>query len=114
MPDGNGAITVKVLSGADEVAPDQWDACAGPDSPFLCHAFLNALEDSRTVTAKTGWLLQHLALEDAAGRLLGAVPVYLKNHSSGEYVFDHAWANAYERAGGDYYPKLQVAVLFTG
>jgi uncharacterized protein len=113
MPDGNDAITVKVLSGIGEVAPDQWDACAGSDNPFVCHAFLKALEDSGSVGRKTGWLPQHLALEDKDGRLLGAVPTYLKSHSYGEYVFDHGWANAYERAGGDYYPKLQIAVPFT-
>jgi predicted N-acyltransferase len=82
-------------------------------NPFVSHAFLHALEASRCVGARAGWLPQHLVAEDADGRFLGAVPCYLKSHSQGEYVFDHAWADAYERAGGDYYPKLQVSVPFT-
>jgi predicted N-acyltransferase len=86
---------------------------SGPaGNPFVSHAFLHALEASQCVGARAGWLPQHLLLE-ADGRLLGAVPCYLKSHSQGEYVFDHAWADAYERAGGDYYPKLQVSVPFT-
>ncbi|MBD8555768.1 N-acetyltransferase [Rhizobium sp. CFBP 8762] len=84
-----------------------------PYNPFVSHAYLSSLEESRSATAKTGWLGQHLLLEDDDGRLLGAVPCYLKNHSQGEYVFDHAWADAFERAGGDYYPKLQCSVPFT-
>ncbi len=113
MPDGNDAITVRVLTGIGEADPQAWDACAGPDNPFLSHAFLLALEESGSATGKTGWQPSHLAAFDPAGRMVGAVPAYLKNHSYGEYVFDHGWANAYERAGGSYYPKLQVAVPFT-
>ncbi len=114
MPHGNDdAITVKILSGIGEADADSWNACAGPDNPFLAHAFLLALEESGAATAKTGWRPSHLAAFDAAGRMVGAVPAYVKSHSYGEYVFDHAWANAYERAGGTYYPKLQVAVPFT-
>jgi predicted N-acyltransferase len=79
----------------------------------VSHAFLLALEDSRSTGPKTGWLPRHLALRSADGSLIGAVPAYVKSHSYGEYVFDHGWANAYERAGGRYYPKLQVAVPFT-
>ena len=90
-----------------------WDACAGPGNPFLSHDFLLALEESGSATGKSGWQPSHLAAYDGGGRMVGAVPAYLKSHSYGEYVFDHAWANAYERAGGDYYPKLQVAVPFT-
>ncbi|MBV8170191.1 MAG: N-acetyltransferase [Alphaproteobacteria bacterium] len=90
-----------------------WDRCAGAENPFLSHAFLNALEVSGSATARTGWLPQHLIAEDGEGRVLGAVPMYLKSHSYGEYVFDHGWADAYRRAGGQYYPKLQVAVPFT-
>ncbi|MDR3408820.1 MAG: GNAT family N-acetyltransferase [Methylovirgula sp.] len=107
----------------------QWDSCANPDAaditpvqeepqderfnPFISHAFLAALEDSGAVGHGSGWLPTHVLVEDSAGRLLAAAPTYLKAHSMGEYVFDHAWADAYERAGLDYYPKLQVAVPFT-
>lgn len=97
-----------------------WDACAGEGAtagaranPFITHAFLSALEESGSATAKTGWLPQHLVLEDAEGGVLGVCPAYLKSHSRGEYVFDEGWADAYERAGGRYYPKLQVSVPFT-
>ncbi|MCW5731877.1 MAG: N-acetyltransferase [Alphaproteobacteria bacterium] len=96
-----------------EIAETQWDACAGADNPFLTHAFLDALEESGAAAAETGWLPQHAALRDGAGRLLGVAPMYAKTHSYGEYVFDHGWADAYERAGGRYYPKLQIAVPFT-
>ncbi|AWK86744.1 GNAT family N-acetyltransferase [Azospirillum thermophilum] len=113
MPDGSDAITVKVLTGVGLADPSEWDACAGPDNPFLCHAFLLALEESGSAVRRTGWQPSHLAAYDATGRMVGAVPAYLKSHSYGEYVFDHSWANAYERAGGSYYPKLQVAVPFT-
>ena len=113
MPDGNDAITVKVLTGIGEADQQGWDACAGPGNPFLSHAFLLALEESGSATGKSGWQPSHLAAYDGSGRMVGAVPAYLKSHSYGEYVFDHAWANAYERAGGSYYPKLQVAVPFT-
>jgi uncharacterized protein len=100
-----------------------WDACAagqyglatdgGPENPFISHAFLDALEQSGSVGHKAGWLPQHLVIEDGSGILLAAAPLYVKSHSQGEYVFDHGWANAYERAGGRYYPKLQVAAPFT-
>jgi predicted N-acyltransferase len=113
MPDGSEAVTVKVLSGVDEIAAAEWDACAGPDNPFVSHAFLNALEDTGCASGVTGWLPRHLAIEDAAGRLIGAAPMYLKTHSYGEYVFDWGWAEAYERAGGKYYPKLQASIPFT-
>lgn len=113
MPDGKDAITVKVLTGVGQADPGDWDACAGPDNPFLSHAFLLALEESGSAVGRTGWQPSHLAAFDGSGRMVGAVPAYLKSHSYGEYVFDHSWANAYERAGGRYYPKLQVAVPFT-
>ena len=113
MADGGDAVTVKVVEELREIDAAEWDACAGADNPFLSHAFLEALESSGSATAESGWLPQHLALEDAAGRLLGAVPLYLKSHSYGEYIFDWGWASAYERAGGRYYPKLQCAVPFT-
>lgn len=112
-PDEKDVVTVKVMPGIGAIDAAAWDACAGEDNPFLSHAFLKALEDSGSCRAATGWQPQHLALEAPDGSVMGAVPLYLKNHSYGEYVFDHAWANAYERAGGSYYPKLQAAVPFT-
>ncbi|HYD30967.1 MAG TPA: GNAT family N-acetyltransferase [Azospirillaceae bacterium] len=113
MPDGSDSLSVRVLTGLDAIPAAEWDACAGTDNPFLGHAFLKALEDTGCVGAGSGWQPLHLALSDPRGRLLGAVPLYLKSHSYGEYVFDHGWANAWARAGGRYYPKLQVAVPFT-
>jgi predicted N-acyltransferase len=106
-------ILLRVVSRIDEVAAADWDACALPDNPFISHAFLSALEQSGSASAETGWLPQHLLLEDQVGTLLGCMPCYLKSHSQGEYVFDHGWADAYMRAGGRYYPKLQVSVPFT-
>ena len=113
MADGGDPARVRVVERLAEVPAAEWDACAGGDNPFLSHAFLEALEASGSATAETGWLPQHLLVEDAEGHLIGAVPLYLKSHSYGEYVFDHGWAQAYERAGGSYYPKLQSAVPFT-
>jgi predicted N-acyltransferase len=108
------AHKVRVLDGLHAIEPAAWDACAGPENPFLSHAFLSALEESGSVAADTGWLPRHLIVEDeAGGPPLAAAPLYLKGHSYGEYVFDHGWADAYERAGGQYYPKLLSAVPFT-
>jgi len=104
---------VAVLTGMDDVTAAGWDACAGPDNPFVSHAFLSALEDSRSVGRGTGWQPRHLLVKDRDGAPLAAAPLYLKSHSYGEYVFDWSWANAYENAGGAYYPKLQGAVPFT-
>lgn len=91
----------------------EWDACAGHDNPFISHAYLSALEDSGSAAAETGWLPHHIALRNHAGTLIACVPAYIKSHSYGEYVFDHAWAEAFQRAGGRYYPKLQCAVPFS-
>ena len=113
MADGGDRLTVRIVDRLAGVSAAAWDACAGDDNPFVSYAFLEALEASGSATAEAGWLPQHLLLEDGEGRLLGAVPLYLKSHSYGEYVFDHGWASAYERAGGRYYPKLQAAVPFT-
>jgi predicted N-acyltransferase len=113
MPDGRESITLKVVGDIADVEAAQWDACAGTANPFVSHAFLLALEESRSVGRQAGWLPYHLIAQDAAGALVGAVPAYVKSHSQGEYVFDHGWAQAYEEAGGRYYPKLQVAVPFT-
>ena len=82
-------------------------------NPFVSHEFLSSLEASRSVGGRTGWQPRHLLAEDATGELVGVAPCYVKMHSRGEYVFDHSWAEAFERAGGNYYPKLQVAVPFT-
>jgi len=111
-------VVAKVASRIAEIAAADWDACANPDpaahNPFLSHAFLNALEASGCVgDRRTGWLPHHIALTDAAGGISACMPCYVKLHSAGEYVFDYAWAEAYERAGGTYYPKLQAAVPFT-
>ncbi len=113
MPDGNETRVIKVLGGIGKIAAADWDACAGGRDPFTSHDFLSCLEDSGSVRAETGWLPHHLLLEEEDGRPSGVVPLYLKNHSYGEYVFDWGWADAFERAGGTYYPKLQAAVPFT-
>src|SRR5690349_6541377 len=113
MPDSGEAIAIRLADGIEEIGAAAWDACAGRDNPFLTYAFLHALEASGSATAETGWRPQHLVAEDSRGRIVGVVPMYLKSHSYGEYVFDHGWADAYRRAGGRYYPKLQVSVPFT-
>jgi len=113
MPDGSAALTLALHTAIADIPPAEWDACAGPDNPFVSHAFLSVLEDSGSAGARTGWLPQHAALRDEAGTLVGVAPMYAKSHSYGEYVFDHGWAHALDRVGGDYYPKLQVAVPFS-
>ncbi|EME71260.1 hypothetical protein H261_04303 [Paramagnetospirillum caucaseum] len=113
MPDGEKRLSVTVLSAISEVEAAAWDACAGTDNPFIRHAFLDAMERSGSASPRTGWQPRHLLVRDGEGRLLAAAPLYLKSHSFGEYVFDWSWAQAYERAGGAYYPKLQCAVPFT-
>jgi uncharacterized protein len=110
-------LTVTVHPRIAEISATEWDACANPDeatrNPFVSHAFLKALEDAGTVTPRTGWTPQHLALRTADQQVVAVAPAYLKSHSQGEYIFDHGWAEAFQRAGGDYYPKLQIAVPFT-
>ena len=113
MADSEPSIGVRVADGVSGFAPDQWDALTDGANSFVCHAFLSALEDSGSVGKRTGWQAAPLVIEDEAGRLMAALPAYVKHHSQGEYVFDHAWADAWRRAGGDYYPKLQIAVPFT-
>ncbi|MCI4660856.1 MAG: GNAT family N-acetyltransferase [Neomegalonema sp.] len=137
MADGTGqGITIRCVQAIAEIDAAQWDACADPgnqasgrqasgrqgsgghggrhaQNPFSTHRFLLALEQSGSATAEEGWAPQHLIAEDEAGQILGAMPLYVKTHSQGEYVFDHGWADAFMRAGGDYYPKLQAAVPFT-
>ncbi|HTN13587.1 MAG TPA: GNAT family N-acetyltransferase [Sphingomonadaceae bacterium] len=106
-------LTARIAPAVGVLSADEWDALAGADNPFTSHAFLTALEDSGSVGPGTGWTPLPIVIEDEAGRLAAALPAYLKSHSQGEYVFDHSWADAWERAGGSYYPKLQIAVPFT-
>ena len=113
MPDDGPQLTLTLHPKIAEIPAADWDACAGDDNPFVSHAFLSAVEDSGSAGPRTGWLPQHAALRDTDGRLLAAAPMYAKSHSYGEYVFDHGWANAFERAGGNYYPKLQIASPFS-
>jgi predicted N-acyltransferase len=112
MADRETEIIAKVASGVSGLNARAWDRLGG-DDPFLSHAFLSALEDSASVGPGTGWTPAPILVEDDAGHLVAAAPAYLKTHSQGEYVFDHGWAEAWERAGGQYYPKLQVAAPFT-
>jgi predicted N-acyltransferase len=113
MNDTGETITLRVHAAIKEIAPEAWDACAGDINPTVSHVFLNALEESGSAGARSGWAPQHLSFADPAGRVIGAVPMYLKSHSYGEYVFDWGWADAFERSGGRYYPKLLSAVPFT-
>jgi predicted N-acyltransferase len=113
MPDGTPELSLTLHRSVAEIPAADWDACAGDENPFVSHAFLAALEESGSIGGRSGWLAQHAALRDPAGRLLGCAPMYAKAHSYGEYVFDHVWADALERAGGRYYPKLQVASPFS-
>ncbi len=105
-------VTVTVLEGLSDIAQADWDVCASMDDPFTTYRFLLALEDSGSVGRGTGWEPHHLVarLDD---EVIAVMPLYAKSHSQGEYMFDHNWAHAYERAGGRYYPKLQAAVPFT-
>ncbi|WP_193178295.1 GNAT family N-acetyltransferase [Oricola nitratireducens] len=129
LPQGHGAqdqaregdeFVIRVRDQFSSIDHAQWSRLSGAApggetayNPFVSHAFLNALEESGCATAQSGWHGQHLTLEDSRGKIIAALPCYLKSHSQGEYVFDHSWADAYERAGGHYYPKLQCSVPFT-
>jgi uncharacterized protein len=106
-------IVARIASGASAFPADQWDRCAGAANPFLSHAFLSALEQSGSVGGRSGWQPVPIAIDGPGGTPDALLPAYIKTHSQGEYVFDHGWADAYARAGGDYYPKLQIAVPFT-
>jgi len=112
MADRENQIIAQIAHGVATLPAAQWDALAGNRDPFLTHAFLAALEESGSVGADTGWTPLPLLIEEE-GRVVASAPAYLKTHSQGEYVFDHGWAEGYERAGGQYYPKLQIAVPFT-
>ncbi len=109
----SGEWTVRLSTAVAALDRADWDACAGALNPFVSHDFLAILEESGSVGPGTGWSPAPITVEDAQGTILAAAPAYLKSHSQGEYVFDHSWADAWERAGGNYYPKLQVAVPFT-
>src|SRR3954471_16961152 len=113
MPDGSATLTLTLHPRIAETSAPDGDACAGDGNPFVSHAFLSALEDSGSAGARTGWLPQHAVLRTGANQVVAIVPMYAKSHSYGEYVFDHGWANALERTGETYYPKLQVAVPFS-
>jgi uncharacterized protein len=113
MNDTDGMITVKVHASIAEIPAAAWDACAGEENPSVSHAFLNALEESGSTTTRTGWTPQHLTLAGPGSSTIGVVPLYAKTHSYGEYIFDYGWADAFERAGGRYYPKLLSASPFT-
>ena len=106
------AVEARIARGVGELPADEWDALTG-GNPFLSHAFLSALEDSGSVGPGSGWDPVPITIAGADGKIAAALPAYLKAHSQGEYVFDHAWADAWHRAGGSYYPKLQIAVPFT-
>src|SRR5205085_1618869 len=112
MADRETEIIAKIASGVSRLNAHAWDRLGASD-PFVSHAFLSALEGSNSVGPGTGWTPAPILIEDEAAHLVAAAPAYLKTHSQGEYVFDHGWADAWERAGGQYYPKLQVAVPFT-
>lgn len=107
------SLAARIVDGVRSFDAAEWDACAGVDNPFLSHAFLSALEESGSVGGRSGWTPLPIAIDGGDGKAAAVLPAYAKAHSQGEYVFDHAWADAYQRAGGDYYPKLQIAVPFT-
>ena len=107
------AVTARIADGIAAIPADEWDACAGIANPFVGHAFLSILESSGSARARTGWQPIPIIVDGPDGKPAAIAPAYAKSHSQGEYVFDHAWADAWERAGGKYYPKLQVAVPFT-
>jgi predicted N-acyltransferase len=116
----NDVIEITTHARLDEIGKTDWDSCACPETadggrpvdPFTTYRFLKALEDSRSVGAGTGWQPRYLSARKD-GQIIAVAPLYVKSHSQGEYIFDHNWAHAYERAGGRYYPKLQIAVPFT-
>ncbi|MEM7529142.1 MAG: GNAT family N-acetyltransferase [Pseudomonadota bacterium] len=118
--EGAAALEITIHRSIAEVSAAEWDACAAPETadggppsnPFVMHAFLDAMEASGSAVARAGWAPHHLVAR-LDGKVVAAMPLYLKGHSQGEYVFDHSWAHAWERAGGSYYPKLQSAVPFT-
>ena len=107
------SLNVQVYPRIAGIGQAAWDACAGSENPFISYGFLSALEDSGAVGGTSGWHPRYTVLRDDAGEIAAVAPAYAKTHSQGEYVFDHSWANALERAGGRYYPKLQIAAPFS-
>lgn len=105
--------TARIHKSVSEIAAEDWDRLAGDGNPFVSHAFLQLLEDSGSVGGRSGWSPLPIVIEGEGGRPAAALPAYLKSHSQGEYVFDHSWADAWARAGGNYYPKLQISAPFT-
>ena len=120
--DGSDRVGIRLLDAVADCPAARWDACAAPEAseggravdPFATHRFLNAFEESGSAIPREGWDPKHLLAEsEADGALLGVMPLYAKYHSQGEYIFDHGWAQGFERAGGDYYPKLLSGIPFT-
>ena len=109
----NEGLVGRIAGAVGDIPASDWDRLAGTDNPFVSHAFLTALEDSGSVGPGTGWQAAPVLVEDDTGTIIAALPAYVKAHSQGEYVFDYAWADAYQQAGGAYYPKLQIAAPFT-
>ncbi len=107
------AVTAHLVDGVSAIPAADWDACAGTGNPFVGHAFLAALEQSASVGGRSGWQPLPIVVDGTDGRPAAIAPAYAKSHSQGEYVFDHGWADAWERAGGAYYPKLQIAAPFS-
>ncbi|MBB6124938.1 hypothetical protein FHS92_002691 [Sphingobium subterraneum] len=107
------SIIARIAPAVGDIDGSAWNACARPDDPFLSHAFLSALEESGSVGPGTGWQAAPILIDGEDGAPVACLPSYVKAHSQGEYVFDHGWADAWHRAGGSYYPKLQIAVPFS-
>ena len=105
--------TAEMVNSISAIPAKHWDRCAGSGEPLISHAFFTALEESGSANNSSGWAPRHLVLKDQTGKIVGVLPLYLKSHSYGEYVFDHAWADAWARAGGQYYPKAQIGIPFT-
>ena len=106
-------VTARIARAVSDLPAAEWDALTDNANPFMRHAFLSALEKSGSVGGRSGWTPLPVLIDGPDGRLAAALPAYLKQHSQGEYVFDHSWADAWQRAGGAYYPKLQIAAPFT-
>lgn len=113
MSEADAPLMARLGGGVSECDPIEWNHCAGAGNPFVSHAFLACAETSGSATAQAGWQPVPILINGADGRLAGALPAYAKSHSQGEYVFDHSWAEAWQRSGAHYYPKLQIAVPFT-
>ena len=106
------SLTTRVVRSISEIPEPVWNQCTVSSHPFILYNFLLSLEESKSAVPETGWTPQHLLLYSKS-EVIGTMPMYIKEHSAGEYVFDHGWAEAFHRAGGRYYPKLQVSVPFT-